>query len=97
MYLSIDQGFTVNILNRDIYSEPIEYNNYLNCYSNSSKFNEHTGVGVAVKRSLIKGGLSQNEAFHLDQHNTVLQAELFFMGKTATFLLDNTIEDIDKL
>ena len=29
---------------------------------------------------------------YLDQHNTVLQAEVFAMGNTATLLLDNKIE-----
>ena len=45
-----------------------------------------------VKSSPRKGGLNHNEAFHLDNHNTVLQAEVFAVGKTATFLLDNKIE-----
>ena len=45
-----------------------------------------------VKSSPSKGGLNHNEAFHLDQHNKVLQAEVFAVGKTATFLLDNKIE-----
>ena len=35
---------------------------------------------------------NHNEAFHLDEHNTVLQAEVFAVGKTATLLLDNKIE-----
>ena len=48
--------------------------------------------GIVVKSSPSKGGLNHNEAFHLDKHNTVLQAEVFAVGKTATFLLDNKIE-----
>ena len=42
--------------------------------------------------SASKGGLNHNEAFHLDQPNTVRQAEVFAVVKTATFLLDNKIE-----
>ena len=45
-----------------------------------------------VKSIPSKGGLNHNEAFNLDRHNTVLQAEVFAVGKTATFLLDNKIE-----
>ena len=41
--------------------------------------------------SASKGGLNHNEAFHLDQPNTVRQAEVFAVVKTATFLLDNKI------
>ena len=54
--------------------------------------NEQVGARIVVKSSPSKGGLNHNEAFHLDKHNTVLQAEVFAVGKTATFLLDNKIE-----
>ena len=64
----------------------------MNCYTDGSKINEHVGAGIVVKSSPSKGGLNHNEAFHLDKHNTVLQAEVFAVGKTATFLLDNKIE-----
>ena len=63
-----------------------------NCFTDGSKINEHVGAGIVVKSSSSKGGLNHNEAFHLDKHNTVLQAEVFAVGKTATFLLDNKIE-----
>ena len=43
--------------------------------------NEHVGAGVVVKSSPSKGGLNHNEAFHLDKHNTVLQVEVFAVGK----------------
>ena len=90
--LSIDQGFAVDIPNRDVFSEPIESEYDVNCYTDGSKMNEHVGAGIVVKSSPSKGGLDHNEAFHLDKHNTVLQAEVFAVGKTATFLLDNKIE-----
>ena len=45
-----------------------------------------------VTSSPSKGRLNHNKAFNLDQQNTVLQAEVFAVGKTATFLLDNKIE-----
>ena len=64
----------------------------MNCYTDGSKINEHVGAGIVVNSSPSKGGLNHNEAFHLDQHNTVLQAEVISVGKTATFLLDNKIE-----
>ena len=86
--LSIDQGFAVDIPNRDVFSEPIESEYDVNCYTNGSKINEQVGAGIVVKSIPSKGGLTHNEAFHLDKHNTVLQA----VGKTATFLLDNKIE-----
>ena len=54
--------------------------------------NEQVGAGIVVKSSPSKGGLNHNEAFNLDKHNTVLQTEVFAVGKTATFLLDNKIE-----
>ena len=54
-----------------------------------SKINEHVGAGIVVKSSRSKGGLNHNEAFHLDQHNT---ADVFAVGKTSTFLVDNKIE-----
>ena len=90
--LSIDQGFAVDIPNRDVFSEPIESEYDVNCYTDGSKMNEHVGAGIVVKSSPSKGCLNHNEAFHLDKHNTVLQAEVFAVGKTATFLLDNKIE-----
>ena len=39
-------------------------------------------------------GFNQNEAFHLHpyQHNTVLQAKVFAVEKTTTFLLGSKIE-----
>ena len=64
----------------------------MNCYTDGCTINEHVGAGIVVKSSPSKGGLNHNEAFHLDKHNTVLQAEVFAVGKTATFLLDNKIE-----
>ena len=63
----------------------------MNCYTDGSKINEQVGAGIVVKSIPSKGGLNHNEAFHLDKHNTVLQAEVFAVGKTATFLLDNKI------
>ena len=87
--LSIDQGFAVDILNRDVFSEPIESEYDVKCYSDGSKINEHVGAGIVVKSSPSKGGFNHNEAFLMDQHNTVLQAEVFAVGKTTTFLLDN--------
>ena len=54
--------------------------------------NEQVGAVIVVKSSLSKGLLNHNEALHLDKHNTVLQAEVFVVEKTATFLLDNKIE-----
>ena len=86
--LSIDQGFAVDIPNRDVFSEPIESEYDVNCYTHGSKINEQVGAGIVVKSSTSKGGLNHNEAFRQDKHNTVLQAEVFAVGKTATFLLD---------
>ena len=82
----------MDIHNQDVFSESIESEYDVNCYTDGSKIkNEHVGVGIVVKSSPSKGGLNQNEAFHLDEHNTVLQAEVFAVGKTATFLIDNKI------
>ena len=78
--LSIDQGFAVDIPNWGVFSEPIEYEYDVNCYTDASKINEQVGAGIVVKSSPSKGGLNHNEAFHMDKH------------KTATFLLDNKIE-----
>ena len=64
----------------------------MNRYTDGSKINEHVGTGIVVKSSPSKGGLNHNEAFLLDQHNKVLQAEVFAVGKTSTILLDNKIE-----
>ena len=64
----------------------------MNRYTDGSKITEHVGAGIVVKSSPSKGGLNHNEAFPLDQHNTVLQAEVFAVGKTSTILLDNKIE-----
>ena len=77
----------MDIPNRDVFSKPIESEFDVNCYTDGSKINEHVGAGIVVKISPSKGGLNHNEAFRLDQHNTV-----FAVGKTATFLLDNKIE-----
>ena len=73
-------------------ASPIESEYDVNCYTDGSKINEQVGAGIVVKSSPSKGGLNHNEAFHLDKHKTVLQAEVFAVGKTATFLLDNKIE-----
>ena len=82
----------MEIPNRDVFSEPIGSEHDVNCYTDGSKINEHVGAGIVVISSPSKGGLNHNEAFRLDQHNTVLQAEVIVVGKTATFLLDNKIE-----
>ena len=75
-----------------MFSEPIESEYDVNCYTDGSKINEQVCAGIVVKSSPSKGGLNHNEAFHLDKQNTVLQAEVFAVGKTVTFLLDNKIE-----
>ena len=72
--LSIDQGYAVDIPNWDVFSEPMESEYDVNCYTDGSKINEHVGAGIVVKSSPRKGGLNHNEAFRLDNHNTVLQA-----------------------
>ena len=54
--LSIDQGFAVNIPNRDVFSEPIESEYDVNCYTDVSKINEQVGAGIVVKSSPSKGG-----------------------------------------
>ena len=76
----------------DVFSEPIDSEYDVNCYTDGYKINEQVGAGIVVKSSPSKGGLNHNEAFHLDKHNTVLQAEGFSVEITATFLLDNKIE-----
>ena len=55
--LSIDQGFAVDITNRDVFSEPIESKYDVNCYIDGSKINEHVGAGIVVKSIPTKGGL----------------------------------------
>ena len=52
---------------------PTESEYDVNYYPDDSKINEHIGTGKVVKSSPSKGGLKHDEAFHLDQHNTVLQ------------------------
>ena len=47
--LSIDQGFAVNIPNRDVFSEPIESEYDVNCYTDGSKINEQVGAGIVVQ------------------------------------------------
>ena len=64
-----------------LFSEPIESEYDLNCYTDGYEINEHVGAGIVVKGSPSKGGLNHNEAFHLDKHNTVLQAEVLAVGK----------------
>ena len=68
--VSSNQGFAVDIPNRDVFSEPIQSEYDVNCYTNGSKINEHVGTGIVVKSSSSKGSLNHNEAFHLDKHNT---------------------------
>ena len=82
----------MDIHNRDVFSEPIELEYDVNCYTDGSKINKQVGAGIVVRSSLSKGLLDHNEALHLDKHNTVLQAEVFAVGKTAAFLLDTKIE-----
>ena len=53
----------------------------VNCYTDGSKINEQVGAGIVVKSIPSKEGVNHNEAFHLDEHNTVLQAEVFAAGK----------------
>ena len=54
--LRIDQGFAVDILNRDVFSELIESEYDVNCYTDGSKINEHVGAGIVVKSSPSGGG-----------------------------------------
>ena len=81
----------MDIPNRDVFSEPIESENDVNCYTDGSKINEHVGTGILVKSNPSKGCLNHNKASHLRQHSTIFQAKVFAVGKTATFLLDNKI------
>ena len=63
---SIDQGFVMDIPNQDVFSEPIESEFDVNCYTDGSKMLD-VGAGiVVVKSSPSKGGLNHKEAFHLD-------------------------------
>ena len=55
--LSIDQEFALDIPNRDVFSEPIESEYDVNCYTNGSKINEQVGAGIVVKSSPSKGDL----------------------------------------
>ena len=49
--LSIDQGFAVDISNRDVFSEPIESEYDVNCYTDGLKINEHVGAGINSKEA----------------------------------------------
>ena len=91
-YLSLDQEFTVDIPDRDEFTELDEADYDVNCYTDGSKINELAGAGIVVKSNPDTVNLNHNEAFHLGQHTTVLQAEVLAVEKTATFLLDNKIE-----
>ena len=55
--LSINQGFTVEIPNKDVFSEPMESENDVNCYTDGSKMNERDDAGIVVTTSLFAGGL----------------------------------------
>ena len=46
--LSIDQGFAVDTPNRDVFSEPIELEYDVNCYTDGSKINKQVGAGIVL-------------------------------------------------
>ena len=71
--------------------EPKEAENDVNCYTEGCKINELSGAGIVIKGSPQVFNLNHNESFHLDQHSTVLQAEVMAMENTATFFFDNKI------
>ena len=47
----------MDIPNRDVFSETIESEYDVNCYTDGSKINEQVGAGIVVKSSPSKGGL----------------------------------------
>ena len=48
-YLSLDQEFTVDIPDRDEFTELDEADYDVNCYTDGSKINELAGAGIVVK------------------------------------------------
>ena len=85
--LSFNQGLAVDIPNWDVFSEPIESEYDVNCYTDGSKINDHVGAGIVVKINPRKGGLNHNEDLHLNRNNTILQTEVFAVGQKGHFPL----------
>ena len=63
----------------------------MNCYTDGSKMNELAGAGIVVKSNPNSVSRDHREAFHLGQHDTVLQAEVLAVENTTDFLLKNRI------
>ncbi len=91
--LSIDQKFTVDVPNRDTYNELDSTEDVITCFTDGSQIENQVGAAIVVQGSHGNGSLDHTEAFHLGTNSTVFQAEVYAVGKTASFLLDNHVVD----
>ena len=82
--LSIDQGFAVEIPNQYVYSEHIESENDVNCYTDGSKINEHALSNVPPTSVEVE------RVFFLFVDNSTLQLEADFLLRPliCLFLID---------
>ena len=82
--LSIDNNFTVDIPQRDLYEElPVDVTT-INCYTDGSKIEEDVGAAVYITHNKET---KHEESTHLGKNSTVFQAETYAVGQAATLLL----------
>ena len=90
--ISIDQCFSVDIPARGEFTEPVENEYDVCCYTDGSKIEEETGAGIVIRETHAQGNLNYCEAYHLSKENSVFQAEVLAVEKAASILLNNKIE-----
>jgi len=91
--LSIDQKFSTDIPNRDDFRELENAEDVITCFTDGSQIEGQNGAAIVIRGNHVNGTLDYSESFHLGTNSTVFQAEVFAVGKTASYLLDNNVED----
>ena len=89
--LSIDQTFQVEIPAKETYQE-VNYDQYeITCYTDGSKTTEGVGSGLTIRASPGLESLNLEKSYHHNDQCTVFQAEVYAVGKAATFLNEKKV------
>ena len=89
--LSIDQTFLVEIPAKETYQEA-NYDQYeITCFTDGSRTTEGVGSEVTIRAKSGHESLNLEQSYHHNDQCTVFQAEVFAVGKAATFLNEKMV------
>ena len=86
--LNLDTSFGTEIPVLADYTEPVPDENTIMCYTDGSMMNDKVGAGVFIPDP-IGNGTTVEKSYHIGEHSTVFQAEIFAVQQAAKLLRDN--------